>query len=622
MDPIRVAPSSSAHGSHAARQKPGSENAQQPGAFFALLAGLGAHALAGDEDAPLSIGALAGDGDATDPVDAPIGLFADGSPYALTAKEAGNALGAVPASASLQGVASDAVWAAAARGAGPQGTDEHKGVTAKTGAGSTVRAENALSSRMDGRSQGGAALTPGGRSTLATRMHGMLATESRLVLMGDDQSPLSIGALAEDGGAFDPIGTPIGLFVDGSPYALMMAKEAGDALGALPASASLQGIANDAVSAVAVSGAGPQGTDALGGGFIKTCAGGAARAKDALSSRLDGRSQGAAASTPGGRSTLATRMDGMFASEGHLLAGSLANAGLVAQTVRMDAVNAAPTVGVVGVQVPSLSSARRTTNLALSAKAQPLAQAIDAAGKPASLAQVAGVGALSTLKEMQAALTSPSLQAERHTSAEAGRSSTNDTSGLTGLFSLPSSAGAWAGDLPGGHSQQSANERTGFVSAAIGQAWGESAVSPTMELGAGTADGGVLSPEEAVAEQVTYWLSENLKNAELTVEHAGQPVEVRVSLAGNEAHVAFRSDQAEIRELLNARLEQLRELLQGQGLQLSGATVDTGTSGQSGEPSGKSAPEGAKTAGVRPATDVLPQVPRRTLTSSAVDLYV
>lgn len=458
MDPIRVAPSSSTHGSRAERQKTGSENAQQPGAFFALLAGLGAQALASDEEAPLSVGTLAGDSGTSDSAGAPFGLFFDGSPYALTTKEAGDALGEVPDSASLQGIVSDAAWIGAASGAGPHGTDA--------------------------------------------------------------------------------------------------------------------------------------------------------------------RNQGAVASTPGGRSTLVTRMDAMLAPENRLVAGSLANAGLVAQTARMDAVNAAPTDGVVGVQVPSPASARRIPNLALSAKTQPLAQAINAAGKPASLAQVAGVGVLNTLKEMQAVLANPSSHAELHTPAEAGRSSTSDTSGLTGLPPLPTSAGAWAGDLPGGRSQQSANDRAGSGSTAIGQAWGESAASPTMEVGAGTADAGAPSPEEAMAEQVTYWLSENLKNAELTVEHAGQPVEVRVSLAGNEAHVAFRSDQAEVRELLSARLEQLRELLQGQGLQLSGATVDTGTSGQSGEPSGKSAPEGAQTAGVRPATEVLPQAPRRTLTSSSVDLYV
>lgn len=103
--------------------------------------------------------------------------------------------------------------------------------------------------------------------------------------------------------------------------------------------------------------------------------------------------------------------------------------------------------------------------------------------------------------------------------------------------------------------------------------------------GGASMDGLALSPEETITEQVTYWLGENLKNAELTIDHAGQPIEVRVSLAGDEAHVAFRSDQAQTRELLDASMGQLRELLRSEGLVLSGMSIGT-AAGDHGEKGG------------------------------------
>ncbi|MFN4120639.1 flagellar hook-length control protein FliK [Acidovorax sp.] len=81
--------------------------------------------------------------------------------------------------------------------------------------------------------------------------------------------------------------------------------------------------------------------------------------------------------------------------------------------------------------------------------------------------------------------------------------------------------------------------------------------------------------EDQVAEQVTYWVNQKTQNAELTLQREGQPVEVSVSLSGNEAHVTFRSDQAETRELLDRSMSQLSELLRSEGLVLSGMSVGT-----------------------------------------------
>ncbi|AVO43191.1 flagellar hook-length control protein FliK [Simplicispira suum] len=135
-------------------------------------------------------------------------------------------------------------------------------------------------------------------------------------------------------------------------------------------------------------------------------------------------------------------------------------------------------------------------------------------------------------------------------------------------------------------------------------------------------DGAALSPEDAITEQVTYWLGENLKNAELTVDHAGQPIDVRVSLTGNEAHVAFRSDRAQTRELLDASMDQLRELLHGEGLVLSGMSVDAQAAGQQGESGSDRSPGRERTEEVSVSVGEPLMPTRRILTDRSVDLFV
>ncbi|MDD2711809.1 MAG: flagellar hook-length control protein FliK [Simplicispira sp.] len=112
---------------------------------------------------------------------------------------------------------------------------------------------------------------------------------------------------------------------------------------------------------------------------------------------------------------------------------------------------------------------------------------------------------------------------------------------------------------------------------AVAEAWGSAShgleSAPLTEVGSSMVEPGSAEAEEALAEQVAYWVSENLQNAELTVTHDGKPVEVSVSLSGKEAHIVFGSDQSETRDLLDASVAQLRDLLHGEGLVLSGMTV-------------------------------------------------
>ena len=110
-----------------------------------------------------------------------------------------------------------------------------------------------------------------------------------------------------------------------------------------------------------------------------------------------------------------------------------------------------------------------------------------------------------------------------------------------------------------------------------------------------------MGAEEQVADQVTYWVNQKTQSAEMTLNRDGQPVEVSVSLSGNEAHVSFRSDQAETRALLDQSMAQLSDLLRGEGLVLSGMSVGTSAQGDGGSNGGSGQPgsrEGARQAQV------------------------
>lgn len=91
-----------------------------------------------------------------------------------------------------------------------------------------------------------------------------------------------------------------------------------------------------------------------------------------------------------------------------------------------------------------------------------------------------------------------------------------------------------------------------------------------------------LTPEY-VAEQVSYWISNDVQNAEMKLQGFGEStVEVRISMFGNEAHVAFRTDEAQTRDALENASAQLKEMLQRDGVVLSGVSVGSSGSGGTG----------------------------------------
>ncbi len=109
-----------------------------------------------------------------------------------------------------------------------------------------------------------------------------------------------------------------------------------------------------------------------------------------------------------------------------------------------------------------------------------------------------------------------------------------------------------------------------------------------------------------IQEQLTYWVNHDLHNAEMKLDGPGrQPIEVSISIQGNEASIAFRTDQAEARDLLQSAVSQLEDMLSGQGLSLAGVSV--GSSGQGQGHSGGDKHPGERrntriTATVQPAT--------------------
>lgn len=109
-------------------------------------------------------------------------------------------------------------------------------------------------------------------------------------------------------------------------------------------------------------------------------------------------------------------------------------------------------------------------------------------------------------------------------------------------------------------------------------------------------EAGPSEREQEVSEQVAFWVHQKTQNAALSIQHEGRPIQVQVQLNGQEAHVRFAADDEQARQLLADGQAQLRDLLQAQGLSLSGISVDAGgaqgqpnAGAQGGEPSGTQA---------------------------------
>lgn len=186
-----------------------------------------------------------------------------------------------------------------------------------------------------------------------------------------------------------------------------------------------------------------------------------------------------------------------------------------------------------------------------------------------------------------------------------------------------------AGSAPVGpaRSERRSNERgnAGAEGLVSGQPQGQSlptySVTPSAPLPEG----------QQFSEQVRYWIANDVQNAQMQLDGLGdKPVEVNISLHGNQAHVAFRSDELQARSALESAGSQLKDMLQREGLVLAGVSVGSSQSGASGQAGQGAADSGARRprTGLRPAQGVAAvavpvQAPRSAGTAGrSVDLFV
>jgi flagellar hook-length control protein FliK len=141
---------------------------------------------------------------------------------------------------------------------------------------------------------------------------------------------------------------------------------------------------------------------------------------------------------------------------------------------------------------------------------------------------------------------------------------------------------------------------------------------------------GVVSPQSAatvesfVAEQVTYWIGQDVQNAELKLDGLGvDPVEVSITMQGKEAHVAFRTDEVQARDALENATAHLKELLDRQGVILSGVSVGTSHRGDTSGQGRQARPDGRRgLVSTQEPVAVEAQRPSRVANGRTVDLFV
>jgi len=82
--------------------------------------------------------------------------------------------------------------------------------------------------------------------------------------------------------------------------------------------------------------------------------------------------------------------------------------------------------------------------------------------------------------------------------------------------------------------------------------------------------------DAVLADTVSYWVTQGVQNAELTLDgFGGQPIEVSIQMTNGEAQIGFRSDLPETRQVIEDAMAQLRDSLASQGLVLAGVSVGT-----------------------------------------------
>jgi flagellar hook-length control protein FliK len=145
-------------------------------------------------------------------------------------------------------------------------------------------------------------------------------------------------------------------------------------------------------------------------------------------------------------------------------------------------------------------------------------------------------------------------------------------------------------------------------------------MSPTYEVAPATA----VVADTQVAETVSYWATHGVQSAELTLDGLGnEPVKVRISVDGDQTQVDFRSNQPEVRQALESASAQLKTMLSGEGLQLTGMSIGTSGRGQTPGDGGQPKPSPRQTTRVSLAPTVATTARVANLSvGQSLDLYV
>lgn len=173
--------------------------------------------------------------------------------------------------------------------------------------------------------------------------------------------------------------------------------------------------------------------------------------------------------------------------------------------------------------------------------------------------------------------------------------------------------------------EEPSRERSVFRANSAEGAFSPQAIStPAPTLTVSGAPEVIATTDAFVADKVSYWISNNIQNAEMKLDGVGDhPVEVSIRMQGNEAHVAFRTDELQTRAALEHASVHLKDLLQREGLVLSGVSVGTAGTGDSG-PQDRKSRQGEQQAIVttlQPLGGDLGSVSNR-VTSGGLDLFV
>ena len=206
----------------------------------------------------------------------------------------------------------------------------------------------------------------------------------------------------------------------------------------------------------------------------------------------------------------------------------------------------------------------------------------------------------------------------------------NANQGSAGLLAATSAAG----NLPASLEQAAKLESKGGSSEPSWMMAGRAQLDSTQTVqGASASDSGMMSDDEHhVAEDLKFWASRNIQNAEFKLEGwEDASVQVRVSLQGSSANVEFLTDHADSRAMLANSQDELKQLLEQQGLMLSGVSVGGSMSqpstserfGNNGSaPSARVRPAGLASSGAELTASLGENIRAVKPGQGAVDLYV